>query len=159
MTRVRRAALPAAAVISILLLGGCGRLSLDLAAGGRSVYAPVDRLPDCVALSYSPSPEASEFEIHARASWIFWAVPLNHPRWERLLQPELAAEEAIANLRIEIRPRWDDTAVSLLTLGCYRSTHLVIRGDRVRLVPPSGPPMPHSPSSTEPGELAPDREL
>jgi hypothetical protein len=75
--------LPLSILLLAPLLGGCGRVTLDLGAGGRTVFIPIDRLPPGVDARYDPSPDADRFEIHTRAQWIFWAVPLNHPDWER----------------------------------------------------------------------------
>jgi len=122
------------------LLGGCGRIALDLGAGGRSVFVPIDRLPPGVGARYDPSPDAGRFEIHTRAHWIFWTVPLNHPDWERETRDLLTESEGIGDLVVETRTGTLDVLAGALTLGFYRTTRIVITGSRIRLEAPSSTP-------------------
>lgn len=125
--------LPLSMLLLAPLLGGCGRVTLDLGAGGRSVFVPIDRLPPGVDAQYDPSPEAGRFEIRTRAHWIFWAVPLNHPDWERETRGLLSESEGIGDLVVETRTGTLDVLAGVLTLGFYRTTRIVITGSRIRL--------------------------
>jgi hypothetical protein len=131
----RRLLLP----VSCLVLVACGRVTIDLGAGARTVYSPLDHLPPEVEFQYSPTPAKSRFEIRTSASWILWGIPLNHPDWRDLMETELQDSEAIGNLVIQTRHRVGDVAITLLTLGLYRTCQVIIRGDRVQFVTPHTP--------------------
>ncbi len=122
-----------------LTLVACGRITIDLGAGARTVYSPLDHLPPEVEFQYSPTPAESRFEIRTSASWVLWGIPLNHPDWRELMETELQDNEAIGNLVIQSRHRTGDVAITLLTLGLYRTCQVIIQGDRVRFVIPETP--------------------
>jgi len=110
-------------------------VTLDLGAGGRSVFVPSDRFPPGTDFEYVPSPEESRFEIRTRAHWVFWVIPLNHPDWLEETRDLFAKNQGIGNLVIRTKTGTLEVLLGLLTLGCYRTTEVIITGDRIRLVP------------------------
>ncbi len=130
----------ALALGAALIAAGCSRITVDLGAGGRTVFAPQDRLPPGVACQYIPNSRTSHFTIREKAHWIFWAVPLNHPDWEKGMQRALEGADGIGNVVIEVHATPGDVLVSLITVGFYRRATVVIRGDRMKFTNAEPPP-------------------
>jgi hypothetical protein len=152
----------ALALVFIVSGSGCGSISLDMHSGERSFYVPARHMPPAIAYEYIPSPETSHFELRAQAKWIFWTVPLNHPDWEDLSASVLDGADAISNFRVQTQTRFGDALLGCLTLGFYRSTQVIVSGERIRFVAPVPPPqlldrpLPASPSPEEIPETAVD---
>lgn len=149
-------------LLFIVFTSGCGSISLDMHSGERSFYIPARNMPPATGYEYIPSPETSHFELRARAKWIFWTTPLNHPDWEELSASVLDGADAISNFRVQTRTRFGDVLLGCLTLGFYRSTQVIVSGERIRFVAPVPPPqlldrpLPAFPSPEEIPETAVD---
>lgn len=151
-------AIKALPLVFVVFCCGCGSISLDMHSGERSLYVPARRMPPTTAYEHIPSPETSPFELRARAKWIFWTVPLNHPDWEELSRPVLDGADAISNFRVQTQTRLGDILLGCLTLGFYRSTQVVVSGERVRFIAPIAPPqlLDRTPPASPPREEIPE---
>lgn len=68
--------------------------------------------------------------------YIFGSHPQQNTLLSTALQQALQPDEGLINLRIQQSPTPLDMAVSVLSLGLYSRSKLIIEGDVIRVIPP-----------------------
>ncbi len=121
-----------AMIVCLFLLNGCYSLTF------QSVHpSPIYLNQPQILKSLGPVQVLRHLYYETSVDYIFGTHPGEMSLLSEVLQKELKADEGLVNFRIEQTPTPLDMTVSVLSLGIYSRSKLIIEGDVIRVLPKS----------------------
>jgi len=115
---------------SLLLLHSCYSLTLQTVH-----YSPVYLNQPQIIKQMKSVQVLRHMYYETSVDYIFGSHPRENTFLSEILQQELKADEGVINLHVQQSPSPLDMAVTVLSLGIYSRSKLIVEGDVIRVAP------------------------